>query len=32
MMPFWLQFDVSLLLQMVPFAAVAMVFFGRVGG
>ena len=32
MMPFWLQFDASLLVQVVPFAAVAMVYFGRVGG
>jgi hypothetical protein len=32
MMPFWLQFDASLLVQVVPLAAVAMAYFGRVGG
>lgn len=32
MMPFWLQFDASLLAQVVPFAAIAMVYFGRIPG
>jgi hypothetical protein len=32
MMPFWLQFDVTLILQAVPFAAAIMVFLGREPG
>ncbi|AMV17132.1 hypothetical protein VT03_04525 [Planctomyces sp. SH-PL14] len=32
MMPFWLQFDPQMLLQMFPFALVALVLFGRVVG